>query len=180
MLQVLARYWWVLLIRGAVAILFGVMAIIWPGLTLRVLLILIGAFFIVDGIFAGVAAVRAVQQRTQWWPLALEAVAGIITGLVVWIWPGLSALALVYVIAAWAIITGVFELIAAVRLRQQIANEWLLALSGALSVLFGILIAVYPRGGALAIIWIIGIYAILVGLLLVVLSFRLRSLQTAP
>jgi uncharacterized membrane protein HdeD (DUF308 family) len=155
------------------------MARIWPGLTLAALLILIGAYFIVDGIFTGVAAVRAIQQKQQWWVLALEAVVSVIAGVIAWVWPGLTALALVYVIAAWAIITGIFEIVAAIRLRQEITNEWLLILSGALSVLFGIIIAIFPRSGALGVIWIIGIYAIAFGELLVILSFRLRGMQPA-
>lgn len=179
MLDILSRHWWAVLIRGVVAVLFGLVAIIWPGLTLAALLILIGAYFIVDGVFTGVAAVRAIQRGQQWWPLALEAIVSIIAGLVAWIWPGLTALALVYVIAAWAIITGVVEIVAAIRLRQEITNEWLLILSGALSVLFGILIAIYPRSGALGVIWIIGVYAIAFGVLLIILSFRLRGLRPA-
>lgn len=179
MLEVLGRHWWVVLIRGIVAVLFGLMAIIWPGLTLGALLILIGAYFIVDGIFTGIAAVRAIQRGQQWWVLALEAVVSIAAGLIAWIWPGLTALALVYVIAAWAIITGVFEIVAAIRLRQEITNEWLLILSGALSVLFGIVIAIFPRSGALGVIWIIGVYAIAFGVLLILLSFRLRGMRPA-
>jgi uncharacterized membrane protein HdeD (DUF308 family) len=179
MLEILGRNWWVVLIRGIVAVLFGVVAIIWPDLTLGALLILIGAYFIVDGIFTGVAAVRAIQRGQQWWMLALEAVASVVAGLIAWVWPDLTALALVYVIAAWAIITGIFEIVTAIRLRREITNEFLLIVSGALSVLFGIVIAAFPRSGALSVIWIIGIYAIAFGVLLIALSFRLRGMQPA-
>ena len=176
MIEALARNWWVIALRGVAAIIFGILAIAWPGETLRVVILLFGAFALVDGIFSGVAAIRhAVERRSDWWPLLLEAVIGIIIGVVTFFWPGLTALALLYVIAAWALLTGIAELTAAWYLRKAIRNEWVLALAGILSILAAIVLVVNPRSGALAVIWVIGIYAIFFGVALLGLAWRLRA-----
>ena len=173
---ILARHWWALLLRGLFAVLFGVLAFIWPGLTLTVLVLLFGAYALADGLLAVVAALRAPAGDERWWVLLLEGVVGLIVGVLTFIWPAMTALALLYFIAAWAVVTGVLEVVAAVRRRRVISNEWLLILSGALSVLFGLVLMLMPVAGALAVVWLIGVYAIAFGLLLVALALRLRRL----
>ena len=162
--------------RGLAAIVFGVLAFVWPDITLFALVLLFGAYMLVDGIFAIVAAVRAAGREARWWLLLIEGVLGVLAGLVAAFWPGLTALALLYFIAAWAIVSGILEVIGAIRLRREIEGEWALGLSGALSVLFGILLVVIPApAGLLSLVWLIGAYALVFGVLLLVLAFRLRS-----
>jgi uncharacterized membrane protein HdeD (DUF308 family) len=181
MLQTLSRNWWALALRGVIAILFGVLALIWPGLTLWALVLLFGAYAFVDGIFSLVSAFRGRRPDVPWWWLLLEGIAGIGAGIIAFLWPGMTAFALVYLIAAWAVVTGIFEIVTAIRLRKEIEGEWLLVVSGVLSVLFGITVFFWPGAGALAIVWLIGAYAILFGVLMVILAFRVRNLaETYP
>ncbi|MGZ3530779.1 MAG: HdeD family acid-resistance protein [Vulcanimicrobiaceae bacterium] len=175
MIQVLTRNWWAVLIRGIAAIVFGILAFTIPGATLFALVILFGAYALIDGIFAIVAAVRAAEAHTRWMPLAVEGIIGILIAAITFFYPGITALTLVYVIAAWAILTGIFELFAAFQLRQVVTNEVWLIIAGILSIVFGVIIAIRPGGGALAIVWLIGFYAIVFGIALVALAFRLRS-----
>jgi uncharacterized membrane protein HdeD (DUF308 family) len=177
MMSVLARNWWALVIRGVAALLFGLAALFWPGIALTVLVLLFGAYALVDGVFAVIAAVRAAGHEPRWWAVLIEGIIGILAGAVTLAWPGITALALVYVIAAWAVITGIAEVAAAIKLRKEISGEWLLALGGIVSVLFGIYLAIAPGAGALALVWIIGIYAIFWGIVLIALGFRLRGWQ---
>ena len=175
----LARYWWVVALRGIAAILFGVLAFVWPGITLAVLVILFGAYALVDGILGLIAALRGETQHRL--ALALEGVVSVVAGLVAFVWPGLTALALLYIIAFWAIVTGALEIFAAVRLRRIITNELGLIIGGVLSVLFGIVLLVAPGAGALAVVFLIGAYAIVFGIALLGLAWRLREhSQTAP
>jgi uncharacterized membrane protein HdeD (DUF308 family) len=162
--------WWILALRGSFAVLFGVCAFLWPGLTLGVLVILWGAFALIDGIVAVVAG-----ARTRWWPLLILGLVGIVAGLIALFQPAITALALLVVIGSWAIVRGAFEIVAAIRLRKELSNEWLLILGGAASILFGILVLLFPGAGALSVVWIIGIYAFATGVLLLVLAFRLRG-----
>jgi uncharacterized membrane protein HdeD (DUF308 family) len=175
-LRTLGRNWWALALRGVAAILFGILAFAWPGITLFVLVLFFGAYMLVDGIFAIVAAVRAAGEEDRWWLLLIEGILGVLAGLVAFFWPGLTALALLYFIAAWAIVTGIMEIVAAVRLRQEIEGEWALGLSGLLSVIFGVLLVVLPApAGLLSLVWLIGAYAVATGVLLLILAFRVRS-----
>jgi uncharacterized membrane protein HdeD (DUF308 family) len=176
-MEVLARNWWALALRGLFAVLFGLAVFIWPGLTLLALVALFAAYALVDGVFSLVAAVRAAGRQARWWPLLLEGVLGIAAGVVTFLWPNITALALLYLIAAWAIVTGVFEIVAAVRLRREIEGELLLGLAGLASVIFGILLILFPGAGALAVLWLIGAYAIGFGILLIFLGFRLRGMR---
>ena len=150
MLTMLARNWWVLALRGVFAIIFGVLALIWPALTLLVLITLFGAYALVDGIFAVIAGIASYGRNERWWAVLLEGVAGIILGVMTFLWPGTTALVLVYFIAAWALITGVFEIAAAIRLRKEIEGEWMMILSGILSIIFGVFLVAAPGAGALA------------------------------
>jgi uncharacterized membrane protein HdeD (DUF308 family) len=175
-LRTLGRNWWALALRGVAAILLGILAFAWPGITLFVLVLFFGAYMLVDGIFAIVAAVRAAGEEDRWWLLLIEGILGVLAGLVAFFWPGLTALALLYFIAAWAIVTGIMEIVAAIRLRQEIEGEWALGLSGLLSVIFGILLVVLPApAGLLSLVWLVGAYAVATGVLLLILAFRVRS-----
>jgi uncharacterized membrane protein HdeD (DUF308 family) len=169
----LARHWWVVALRGLVAVLFGILAFVWPGLTLAALVFLFGAYALVDGILGVVAALRGDAQHRL--AMLLEGVVGILAGLAAFAWPGLTALVLLYIIAFWAILTGVLEIVAAVRLRRVIQNEWSLLIGGALSVLFGVMLVVAPGAGALAVVWIIAAYAVVFGIALLALAWRLRG-----
>ena len=177
MTSILARNWGWVVLRGVLAILFGLAAFFWPGITVTVLVLLFGAYAIVDGIFAIIAGVRrATEREARWWLLILEGLVGIAAGIIAFVWPGVTALALLYIIAAWAIVTGVLEILSAIRLRQEIEGEFWLALGGLLSLIFGILLLVQPAAGILAVIWLIGVYAIVFGIALLVVGFRLRGL----
>jgi uncharacterized membrane protein HdeD (DUF308 family) len=171
----MAANWWALVLRGVAAIVFGILSYIWPGITFTVLVLLFGAYALWDGVFALVGAFRTQGDRR--WSLILEGIVGIGAGLLTFFWPQAATFALIYIIAGWAVATGILEIIAAIRLREEIEGEWVLLLSGLLSVLFGIAIAIWPAAGLLAVTWIIGAYAILFGILLVVLGFRLRGLR---
>ena len=172
----LARSWWLLALRGVAGILFGIGAFVWPGATLAALVLLFGAYVFVDGIFAVAAGVSMRRQMSRWWLIVLEGVAGIALGALTFASPGTTALVLVTFIAAWSIITGVFEIITAIQIRSVIANEWMLILSGVLSVIFGILLIALPGPGALSIVWLLGAYALLFGILTLILAFRVRSM----
>jgi uncharacterized membrane protein HdeD (DUF308 family) len=175
MLQAMAKSWWLVLLRGIAAILFGVLAFIWPGLTLLTLVILYGAYALVDGVISLVAAFSGGAKPVPTWWLIVVGLAGIAAGLVTFFWPGITALVLIVFIGAWSIVHGIFEIVGAIKLRKEIDNEWWLILAGALSVIFGIMVLALPGAGALALIWIIGAYAIVFGVLLVGLSLRLRK-----
>ena len=174
MLQILARRWWALALRGAIAVLFGLLTFFIPGLTLISLVMLFGFYAIVDGVFDIVSAIKAPGHH---WPLVVEGIVGIVAGIVTFMWPAITAMALLYLIAFWAILTGALEIVAGIRLRTVIANELLLILMGAISILFGILIILFPGAGALAIIIWIGAYALVFGIILIALAFRLRNLR---
>jgi uncharacterized membrane protein HdeD (DUF308 family) len=175
--RTLARNWGAIAVRGVVAIIFGILCFVVPGITLRTLVLLFGAYALVDGVFDIIAAVRRRTGDEPWWALLLEGIVGIAAGLVAFLMPRLTALALLYIIAAWAIVTGVLEIVAAVRLRREITNEWWLAFSGVLSVVFGVLIMAAPAAGALVIVLWIGAYAVVFGASLLALAFRLRRAQ---
>ena len=179
-LQGLSNHWWVILLRGILGVLFGVLAFAWPGATLLALVLVWGAYAIVDGAFALYVAYQARRHGLRWWPYLLEGLLGIAAGIVAFAWPGITVLALLYVIAAWAILTGAFEIVAAVELRKLIEGEWLLGLSGVLSIIFGLLVAIQPDAAALAVVWLLGAYALLFGITVIVLAFRLRGLGNQP
>jgi uncharacterized membrane protein HdeD (DUF308 family) len=178
MFNLMAQNWWTLALRGLVAALFGIAAFVWPGITLWALVALFGAYALVDGVFALVSAFTRNVERERWWALLFEGVVGILVGILTFIWPGLTAFGLLYLIAFWAILTGVFEVVTAIRLRREITGEWLMALIGVLSILFGVLLIAYPLAGALSVVWMIGAFALTSGALMIALAFRLRSLRS--
>jgi uncharacterized membrane protein HdeD (DUF308 family) len=177
MLEKIARNWWMYAVRGVVAILFGILALIWPKETILALVLLFGAYALLDGVFAIFAGIASYRYFERWWAVLLEGVAGVVIGLLTFFWPNITALVLLYFIAAWALITGIFEIVAAIQLRRVITGEWALILSGLLSMFFGVLLFVFPIAGAVSMVWMIGIYAILFGITLIILAFRLRSLR---
>lgn len=179
MAPALARNWWAFVLRGVFAILFGIGAWLWPGLTLAALVFLFGAYALVDGVFAVAAGIASHGENRRWWAELLVGIAGIALGVMVFAWPDVTALTLLYLIAAWALVTGVMEIAAAIELRKRIDNEWLLGLGGLASVLFGLLLIVFPGAGALGLLWLIGAYAVLFGVLLIALGLRLRGMRDA-
>jgi uncharacterized membrane protein HdeD (DUF308 family) len=174
MVHALAKNWWLLLLRGIAAIVFGLLAFAWPGLTLLTLILFYGAFALVDGVLAIVAAITGGAPAPRWW-LAIVGLLGIAAGLLTFLMPGLTAVVLLLFIAGWAIATGVFQIIGAIKLRKEIDNEWLLILGGIISVLFGVSMMVAPGAGALALVWVIGAYSVVIGAIFVALAFRLRK-----
>jgi uncharacterized membrane protein HdeD (DUF308 family) len=167
--------WWLFLLEGVAAIAFGVTAWVWPGLTIGALVILFGAFVFTAGAINLFAAFEARRLGESPWGYVFQGLLDLGTGIVVLVWPGISAVALIYVISAWAVINGVFEVITAIELRKLIDNEWFLALSGLASVAFGVLVALFPGEGAVALVWAIGAYSIVFGIFLLSLGFRLRG-----
>jgi uncharacterized membrane protein HdeD (DUF308 family) len=173
-LSILRENWWAIALRGLIGILIGVVAFLLPIPTMIALVWLFGAYAILDGLFNLVTVWRRGRTRA-WWAMALEGVLGLGAGIISFVWPGITALALVYLIAAWALVTGVLEIIAAIRLRKEIKGEWLLALTGVFSLILGVLFAIAPDAGAVALVWFWGAYAAAFGILLIWLSFRLRA-----
>lgn len=173
MLGELSRNWWVVVLRGVAAVLFGLLAIFWPGESLTVLVVIFGVFALVDGVALAFAAYRAAPGTRL--SLGLQAGLAIVVGLLALVWPLAFGIALVFLIGAWAVITGIAEIVTAVRLRAQISSEWLLIFIGALSVIFGLLLWFWPGMGALAMITVVGVYAIVFGVVMAVAGFRLRG-----
>jgi uncharacterized membrane protein HdeD (DUF308 family) len=176
MLRLLARNWWLIVIRGICAIVFGLFAWAWPGLTLSVLVLLWGAYAFADGILAFVAAFAG-AEGTPWWALTIEGLVSLAAAAAAVLYPGVTAVVLLFVVALWAIVTGVLEIAAAIQLRKEIQNEFWLGLAGVGSILFGLVLIARPGLGALAVVWMIGSYAVLFGVLLVALGFRLRAMK---
>jgi uncharacterized membrane protein HdeD (DUF308 family) len=175
MVQVLARNWWALLIRGIAAVIFGILALLWPGVTGLALVLLFGAYAFVDGIFALISAIRAAESHERWIAFAIEGVIGLVIAAITFYHPAIAAFALYITIAVWAILTGILEIVAAAQLRALIPNEWMLILGGVLSIAFGIMMVVLPEIGVLTLLYLIAFYALLFGIVMIAFSFRLRS-----
>ena len=175
MFAVLTKNWWVFALRGLLAILFGVLALIWPEITILSLVILFGVFVLLEGILNLVIGIASSGTNQRWWLALLEGLVGVGIALLTFFWPNVTAVALLYFIAAWALISGVMEIFTAIRVRKMIDNEWAMILNGILSIVFGILLFVFPGESAISLIWLIGIFAIVIGILLFVLAFRLRQ-----
>lgn len=175
----LARHWWALVIRGIAAIAFGLIAWVWPGISLATLVLVFGAYALTDGLFALGGAISRNTDHESRWILALEGLLGIGVGLLTFFAPAITTIVLVFYIAIWAVSTGVVEIILAIRLRRELEGEWLLGLAGLASVLFGILIMAQPAAGALSLLWLIAAYSVLFGILLLALAFRVRRILGA-
>jgi uncharacterized membrane protein HdeD (DUF308 family) len=177
--SLVSQFWWTLLLRGAVAILFGVLTFVWPGVTLAALVLLFGAYALVDGIAAIILGIKEYGNRERWWATLVGGIVSAGAGLVTFMRPGITALALLSLIAFWAILRGVFDIVAAIRLRHAIEGEWLLGLAGAVSIAFGLIMLLFPGAGALAVIWWIGAFAIVLGVMWIALGLRLHGIERA-
>jgi uncharacterized membrane protein HdeD (DUF308 family) len=171
----LSHNWGWMVVRGIAAVCFGVLALLVPGVTIAVLVLLWGAYALADGILSLISAFRIRDRGRPFWALLAVGILGIGAGILTFAWPAITALVLLAFIAGWALFVGVLQIVAAVRLRKSIEHEWLLGISGALSVVFGALMLISPGAGALAVLWMIGAYAIAFGALLIALGFKLRS-----
>jgi uncharacterized membrane protein HdeD (DUF308 family) len=168
-----------LIIRGIVGIVFGLVAFAWPAITIAALVVIFGLYAFIDGVTNLFIGLRHRMRRGRSWATAVQGIVGIVAGVLAFIWPSATALALVIFIGAWAIVTGVFEIAAAIKLRKEITGEWMLALSGMLSVVFGVLVFAFPGAGAVGIAWVLGAYTVAAGVVLVALGVRLRTKLTA-
>ena len=178
MQQVLSNYRTMFLFRGIAAVLFGIVALVWPNMTLSVLVFVFGLFAMISGIATVVAALRY-REFTGWGWILAEGMLGILVGVVALIWPGITALAFLYLLAFWAILTGILEVVAPLSFPMSGGRAALSVLAGLVSIVFGILIAAQPSSGLLAIVWLIGVYAILFGIMYIVMYFEARSLATS-
>lgn len=176
MLEKITSNWWKFALRGVVAIIFGVVALVKPELTLQALVLAFGAFALADGTLNVAAGINFAPYFNRWWAVLLEGLAGVFVGLAAIFLPTITGRALAYLIAAWALVTGVLEIVAAIQFRRVIEGEWLLILGGVLSIIFGVLMFVYPMEGAVSVVWAVGIYAIIFGISEIIFSFRLHSL----
>lgn len=174
----IARWWWAFILRGVLAIAFGIVVFLFPPpLTITALVLFAGAWMLVDGVFDIIAAFQTRERERSWWLALLEGVAGIAAGLIALIFPALAAEVFLLLISAWAIVTGVIEIVIAIRMREQISGEFWLALAGVASIAFGLLLFLFPVTGALTILWLIGGYAIAFGIVLILLGWRLRGIN---
>ncbi|WP_019140979.1 HdeD family acid-resistance protein [Noviherbaspirillum massiliense] len=174
--QILSASWWILALRGVIAILFGVLALIWPGLTLLGLIALFAAYALLGGAVSVIGALRNRKRHEDWGLLLMLGLAALGAGVIAAVHPALTAIVLVLLIGANALVSGMLDIVAAIRLRKAIRHEWMLALNGAASVIFGVLAFLFPGAGALALIWLISFYAVLTGALLLAAAFRIRGM----
>jgi uncharacterized membrane protein HdeD (DUF308 family) len=174
MLGLLSRNWWTLALRGLLAVVLGLVAFLWPQRVLAGLVLVFGAFMAVDGVLTVIAAIVERSEYRQWWLVMLQGLIGIVIGTISLLLPGMTALALLYLIAAWTLVVGVLEILIAVRLRKELRGEWLLVLNGVFSVLFGLALVIWPNAGAVVLLWVVAGYAVVSGVLLIVLSLLLR------
>jgi len=164
-----------LIVRGVVGLGIGVIAFVWPGVTIAALVVIFGCYAFIDGVTNLILGLTKTRTHGRSWAMAVQGIVGIAAGVLTFLWPGVTALALVIFIGAWAIVTGIFELVAAIRLRKIIRGEWLLALSGIMSIIFGVLVFAFPGAGAVGIAWILGAYSAAAGIILIMLGVRLRT-----
>lgn len=176
--EVLDR-WWAVVLRGAVAVLFGAATLIWPGLTLGVLIVLYGIYAVVDGAFGLLGLLSGARPEHPWWVRLLDALVSLGAGLVALFWPGITSLALLWLVAGWALAKGVLQIILAVSLRRRMSNVRLLALAGVISVILGIVYVLFPQAGILSLVWVLGLYALVYGIVLFARGLALRVARRA-
>ncbi len=175
MIQLLAKNWWGLELRGALTVAFGLLALFLPGITLGALVLVFGIYALAEGTVLLVMSFNKHYTR-HWWITLLQGLAGIGAGIVTFVWPAITAVALLTIIAIWAVVTGILEIVGAIRLRKEIKGEWLLILSGLLSLVFAYILLSNPAAGALALVWVIGVYAVAFGILQIVLGARVHRM----
>jgi len=175
LLRILQKNWWVFGLRGLLSIIFGGLALVWPEITLLTLVTLFGVFVFVDGVLDLIAGFASAESNKRWWMLLLEGLVEIGVALLTFFWTDITAIVLLYFIAAWAVLSGLIEIIAAVQLRRMIEQEWSMILGGILSIVLGVLLFIFPEAGAVSLTWLIGIFAIIFGVLFVILALQLRK-----
>ena len=175
MLEILTRYWWAFIVRGILAIVLGVVAFVWPGITITALIIVFGIYAFIDGVFLLVKAIAGWKARDDRWLLLFEGLLGIGIGVITFFAPGVTAIVLLFYIAAWSLTTGILEIVGAIRLRKEIKGEVWWILSGIVSILFALLLMIFPGAGILGLVWLLGVYAIVFGVLLIALGIRIRA-----
>lgn len=177
--QVTRSHWWLFLVRGILAILFGIIALVAPGIALLAFIYVFAAYAILDGITAIVVSFRERSFLRTWWVLLLEGIAGIIFGILAFVWPGETALVLLYLVAFWALVTGIMEIGSAFLVPGSAGQRWGLGLAGLVSIIFGVILIIFPGAGLLAILWFVGIFAIVFGISLFIYAFQIRSRASA-
>lgn len=178
--QVTQRHWWVLLARGILAILFGIIALAAPGIALLAFIYVFAAYALIDGIIAVFVSIQERRFVRTWWVLLLEGIFGIIFGILAFSWPGETALVLLFLVAIWALVTGIMEVSAAFVVPGSAGRRWGLGLAGLFSIIFGLILIVHPGAGLLAVLWLVGVFAIVFGISLIVYAFQIRSQRLAP
>jgi uncharacterized membrane protein HdeD (DUF308 family) len=173
--QISRTYWWLIILRGVVALLFGIMALISTQFTLLFLVYLFGAYALLDGIIAVIVSIQERNTASRWWVLLIAGIFGIVLGLVTFFQPGTIALVIFYLVAIWLIITGIFEIISAFTLRA-IGVEWLLVVAGVISIILGIVFFLHPTSSILSLVWLLGVFALIYGIIQIVRAIQLRSL----
>lgn len=173
--QVVLRNWWMLALRGVLAIIFGLIVLFLPHIALLAFIIAFAVYAIVDGIATVVVAIRERETLSRWGWVLVEGALSIAAGILAFAYPGITALALLFIIAAYAVLTGIMEIVAAFSMREHVSHEWALVIAGALSIVFGIILFAHPGAGILAILWLVGIYSIVFGVLFIIRAFQLRS-----
>src|SRR5271157_1031921 len=174
MVEILTRYWWAFIARGILAIALGVMVFAWPAITIAALIIVFGIYVFVDGIFLVVKAIGGWKARDDRWLLLFEGLLGIGIGVISFFAPGVTAVGLLFYIATWSLATGILEIVGAIRLRKEIQGEVWWILSGIVSIVFAVLLMIFPGAGILGLVWLLGVYAIVFGVLLIALGIRIR------
>jgi len=182
MIRAISKYWWVFTLRGLIAIVFGLAALLWPALTLGVMVLLFGLFALFEGLLTIILSLKKGAEKGTW-TILFEGVAGLLVCVIVlleWslgsiLWPRVAAVMLVYYIAGWAILAGIFKILTAFRICREIKGEWMLGLNGCVSILFGLILILNPGAGVVAVAWLIGIYAIFIGILLSLLGLKIHK-----
>jgi uncharacterized membrane protein HdeD (DUF308 family) len=173
----MTRNWWAYAIQGLAALIFGILTLVWPSISLVVMIALFGAFAVVTGVMLIAASFNAAKRHLHWGSLLAVGILDVAAGVVTWFWPGLTALALLYLVVAWAAVTGVIYIVASVEMRDAIPHSWLMTLTGVLSLVLAVVLAVDPRDGILSLVWVVGLYAIIGGIAELAFAFHVHSLQ---